>query len=843
LGKFSITACRRDADTGHVSAKYGKQVECDDTRGALHVLLGMEDPDNAKDFKDYEKEGVYGRTDCQGVMWGFNPGGKIAGQEGLEIHIVGVDLDEGDPDETGEWRIKPMAWYRDHCPWRGFVHESRNSTKERPRYHLFVEPDRPIRSKREFVACIHAINDAIGGGVHLSAKNLNRRWNAMRKSADFAMFGDPYDDDNERPKLNVDAVVAASAAQTQQRASDAENATVGGSESPTGPSEPPGDAEQKAMQQTLSRQLVQTERNILRIPQGERHDMLCSYLTAYAGFVAGMIRQGYVGSLEEEKQKLLPVLEQLLDSYDETGEEQESRRRDTMRVLDDSFEFGGERPRDIDPSRFLLETMSEVTPAEDNYPDFPTDALPASLRRVAESIAKRNQVSIEMAAHNILGAATIAVQHLADVDSVEFKTVICNDFLTLARSGERKSVVYKYFADVIEGYQRDLRDAVGASEADYEFEREAYDVAIKKLRSNKEGLNPRQLAERRHALGSAPTAPTSGNIIVKDSTMEAVASMLERSPVGTCWLLDEAATVLEGFMMSQEKAMTSASILNNLWDGAPLEIRRVTRETKPIYDRRMSILWSIQPETANRFINDARMKTIGLLPRFLAVVPRSMSGFRDVRFAQRHPEVIEVANEVIRQFQQKMLERISIPPNLDERGRLEMMVLTFDADAEAAYFDAQEELEPMKRIGGKYHEIHAFADKLLTHAARIAAVLTLWENPKATTVSLKHYQAGVMLAHYYAEVWIMLHKEMISCDSEWHDYERFKTWLMKQKKDDINHAIVSTNSPIRGRMARQLRSRLYEEAVRDGILIPIPLAEQKNDSKGMKLTHRINRAF
>ena len=63
--------------------------------------------------------------------------------------------------------------------------------------------------------------------------------------------------------------------------------------------------------------------------------------------------------------------------------------------------------------------------------------------------------------------------------------------------------------------------------------------------------------------------------------------------------------------------MTSASILNNLWDGAPLEIRRVTRETKPIYDRRMSILWSIQPETANRFINDARMKTIGLLPRFL----------------------------------------------------------------------------------------------------------------------------------------------------------------------------------------------------------------------------------
>jgi hypothetical protein len=55
-------------------------------------------------------------------------------------------------------------------------------------------------------------------------------------------------------------------------------------------------------------------------------------------------------------------------------------------------------------------------------------------------------------------------------------------------------------------------------------------------------------------------------------------------------------------------------------------------------------------------------------------------------------------------------------------------------------------------------EVCAFASKAAEHAARIAGILAMVENPEATEISLEHVCQGIVLAQYYLVETLRIHE-------------------------------------------------------------------------------------
>lgn len=85
-------------------------------------------------------------------------------------------------------------------------------------------------------------------------------------------------------------------------------------------------------------------------------------------------------------------------------------------------------------------------------------------------------------------------------------------------------------------------------------------------------------------------------------------------------------------------------------------------------------------------------------------------------------------------------------------------------------------IEARLGIGGELEPIRGLANKLPEHAARIAAVLTLFGNIDASEVGSTEMEAGIALAQHYAAEAIRLFGAS-RASSDLHEAQALLTWL------------------------------------------------------------------
>lgn len=76
------------------------------------------------------------------------------------------------------------------------------------------------------------------------------------------------------------------------------------------------------------------------------------------------------------------------------------------------------------------------------------------------------------------------------------------------------------------------------------------------------------------------------------------------------------------------------------------------------------------------------------------------------------------------------------------------------AQARAEWIALHDEIEPQFGPGGNLEGVRSFAAKACEHAARIAALLTLFDNPEAVEIS--SMEAGAVLLRFYLAEWLRL---------------------------------------------------------------------------------------
>lgn len=384
-------------------------------------------------------------------------------------------------------------------------------------------------------------------------------------------------------------------------------------------------------------------------------------------------------------------------------------------------------------------------------PDFPMPAL-GELRRAAEAVHLLTKAPLAMCAQSVLAATTLAAQAHYDVDlpgaGVRPLTGI---FVSIASSGERKSAVDRHALKPVHDLEREWGATVEIEREQHANQNEAWKDAREKAKTRCKG-DMAALVNAFEGIGPTPKPPASPMLLVADPTPEALVMHLAVNRPWGGLFTAEGALLIGGAAFNDESRMRTGALLNTLWDGDPIRRTRVGTGTQYLPGRRCSVHVMLQPVAADLLLGNSMLDGIGTLARALVVAPESTAGTRfytepnSVTLAAHSEYCARLAALLRRDLQ----TRDGNPEALDPR------VLPLHPDARTMWIGFHDQTERSQAVGEVYAPIQAFASKLAEHAGRLAAILSVYENPDALEVSREAMANGIVLAQHYASEMLRL---------------------------------------------------------------------------------------
>ncbi len=322
-------------------------------------------------------------------------------------------------------------------------------------------------------------------------------------------------------------------------------------------------------------------------------------------------------------------------------------------------------------------------------------------------------------------------------------------------------------------HERNLSNELVQAKADYLNDKEAFDAsrAAAKGRAGKEGSRA-AIADSLGAVGEAPVPPLEAVVSFPEPTIEGLHKYLAVGQPSMGLFSDEGGMFVGGVGMSKENVLKSAAGFSHLWDGAPVKRLRSLDGATVLFGRRVSLHLMLQPDAAARWLADETLRDQGLFSRLLVAAPSSLAGTRLYRDpgSEARPSIDRFGARVLKAFEQpyRFVE--------DKIGELDPRSLPMTARACAmwrAFADSIErELGPM----GNLRPVTGLANKIPEHAARMAAVLALFDNLNVTELDDVSLGRGIKLAQWYLSEALRL-AEVGHVSDEVRLGETLLTWL------------------------------------------------------------------
>jgi hypothetical protein len=369
------------------------------------------------------------------------------------------------------------------------------------------------------------------------------------------------------------------------------------------------------------------------------------------------------------------------------------------------------------------------------------------------ALQAQTQAPIDIAANSVLATCSLACQPHADIELPTGEAKPLSLYIvTVASSGERKTSNDARALVPVKEREEELRRC-------YEKEIQSYLDALdvwKAERSKTIGNKKLGQQEKREALarlGGGPKGPLTPVLVCHEPTIEGLAKMLVDGQPSVGVFASEGGAFIGGHGFTEDAKLKTAAGFSMLWDdGAPTRVRSGDGVTV-LAGRRVALHLQAQPDVATRFLGDRVLIDQGLLSRVLVSAPESTQGRR---FFQK-PEPGH--NSAMADYCARVQSLLKRPMPLKEgtRNELSPRRLRLSSEAELMWIVFADEVEAKLAAGGEYQPISGFAAKLPEHAARLAAVITIYENPDATEVDSNTLANGITLARHYARNRLRLH--------------------------------------------------------------------------------------
>ena len=236
---------------------------------------------------------------------------------------------------------------------------------------------------------------------------------------------------------------------------------------------------------------------------------------------------------------------------------------------------------------------------------------------------------------------------------------------------------------------------------------------------------------------------------------------------------DEGGAFLGGHGMNSENRLKTVSGLSRLWDGAPVDRWRAGDGVAVFRGRRLSAHLMAQPVAAAGLLSDPVANGQGFLARFLITEPPGAIG---TRLRVGHAPASE---EALRAFTARAGDLLRRPLPLREgaRNELDPPLLPLSGEARAVLQDFALAVEAAQAKGGDLEAVRPFSSKAAEHAARMAAVLTLFADPDARAVTGETMADAVALATFYVNEAARL-ADAATVSQETAEAERLRRWLL-----------------------------------------------------------------
>ncbi len=393
--------------------------------------------------------------------------------------------------------------------------------------------------------------------------------------------------------------------------------------------------------------------------------------------------------------------------------------------------------------------------ASDPLPLFPPlpPALPYPINKLgvlspaAKAIVSKVQVPPSVAAQSCLAVAALAAQAHADV-GLPFgqRRPLSLYFATVIGSGDRKSTADNEASWPVAKRERDLREAYQHEIRDWKLSQAAWSAEKRKIENDRK-LDYDKRRDLLARLGDEPQKPLAPFLTTGDLTLEGLTKNWTFAHPALGVFTAEGGTFTGGHGMSEENRLRTAAALSEVWDGKPIKRIRAQDGVSILPQRRLSLHVMIQPEAAATFLANPVLRDQGLLSRVLVAAPDSIAGTR----FYREPEPSDSAT--LKAYGARILSVLEEPPTMAEGSTNELAprALLLSADAAELWKQFFNQVEARSGPDMDLAPILDFASKAAEHAARIAGVLTIVNDVRASEIGLVAMENAVALATWYLE--------------------------------------------------------------------------------------------
>lgn len=228
--------------------------------------------------------------------------------------------------------------------------------------------------------------------------------------------------------------------------------------------------------------------------------------------------------------------------------------------------------------------------------------LPTFAQQLISYIHYKTGAAAELILIVLLGVMAFSCQDKFDVQLKNGRTFTSLYLLLLARSGSRKSTVFKALMETIHQMEKELKNSFLEKEKLYELKKVSWDTELKELKKqfSKAVRQKVDVAETREALEecqkSGPVAPVRKYLTKNDSTSEGLKKTLALGSPSLMLGSDEAGGVFDSSLFRE------ISVLNSLWGEGRISDSRASRDSYDVDDVRLTILLLLQPAIFNDFL-------------------------------------------------------------------------------------------------------------------------------------------------------------------------------------------------------------------------------------------------
>jgi hypothetical protein len=371
--------------------------------------------------------------------------------------------------------------------------------------------------------------------------------------------------------------------------------------------------------------------------------------------------------------------------------------------------------------------------------------LPTFAQQLISYIHFKTGAVAELIFTVLLGVMAYACQDKFDVQLKNGKTFTSLYLLFLARSGSRKSTVFRLLMESIYRLEKELKDDFLLKEKLYELELVSWEAEFKELKKQyskairqKVGeTEARKAQEKCHT--RKPVAPIRKYLTKNDTTSEGLRKVLAQGSPSLMLGSDEAGGLFDGNLFR------NTPVLNSLWGEGRIADSRASRDSYDVDDARLTMLMMIQPGLFDDFLEKQgkKAKSSGWLARLLPIdmeqIPKLICIPDDGTWSDE-PGLEGFFSILTRHLQDGIRRR--------EKNE-ERICVTFSSEAQVAWNSQSEEIQEKMKKGGELHHYDDFGARFMEHASRIAAVMQMFITPDSPIITKETLMSSVKITECF----------------------------------------------------------------------------------------------